>query len=401
MLQADVMTSSERTSVQQSPATKTLQSPSVWVLQTREDLAEHRDQWQQLEQSSRSSAVFQSFAWTMTALENCKADQRFRIFSVFDQKKMIAALPLRIENQSTLRVLTGLAEPFQQYSEMLLDPSYNPSAILELLKPHLQNAGVDIIHLRQIREGGALYDYACEQFNKVGEPDGAPFLVLTQWGSFEYYLKSISSRTRKTIRNQRNRLHKSAGLSHRIIRQGDPELETLILRSLKGREDWVEAMGYTSRALQGNGLQQFMHALSREEGSGCEFIAFELKHGDVPISTEWGFLHKNCYFAYMADWNPDYEQSSPGKLHQMDVIEACFALGVHRIDFLKPASRYKMTWTTEVASVLDAVSPLSFKGRLYAQIWLKYLRPLAKRTVLALPKGPRAYLMATFKKIRG
>ncbi|WP_209008890.1 GNAT family N-acetyltransferase [Pseudovibrio japonicus] len=395
------MTSSTHASVQQRLATKALEDLSVCVLQTREDLSEHKDQWQQLEHSARCSAVFQSFAWTMATLENSKVAQNLRIFAVFDERRMIAALPLRIEKQNGLRILTGLAEPFQQYSEMLLDPGYTPSIILELLKPHLQNVGADIIHLRQIREGGALYDYASEYFTEVGEVDGAPWLDLTQWGSFEDYLKSISSRTRKTIRNQRNRLHKSAGLSHRIIRQTDTELETLILSSLKGRESWVEAMGYSSRALQGDGLQQFLLALNKETGSGCELIAFELKHGDVPISTEWGFLYKHCYFAYMADWNPDYEQSSPGKLHQMDVIEACFALGIDRIDFLKPASRYKMTWTSEVASVFDVVSPLSFKGHLHAQIWLQNLRPLAKRFVLALPKGPRAFLMSSVKKIIG
>ncbi len=85
----------------------------------------------------------------------------------------------------------------------------------------------------------------------------------------------------------------------------------------------------------------------------------------------------------------------------MDVIETCFALGLEKIDFLKPASRYKMTWTSEVASVLDAVSPLSIKGHLYARIWLKHLRPLAKRSALALPKSLRAHLMATFKRTSG
>lgn len=85
----------------------------------------------------------------------------------------------------------------------------------------------------------------------------------------------------------------------------------------------------------------------------------------------------------------------------MDVIEACFQLDVKRIDFLKPASRYKMTWTSQVAPVVDAVSPLSFKGRVYANIWLGKLRPLAKRVVLAMPKGIRSPLIGGFKKIIG
>ncbi|EEA95234.1 conserved hypothetical protein [Pseudovibrio sp. JE062] len=401
MLQADVVTSEELAAVKQSSATKALQNPSVRVLQSPVEVADIQQHWRKLEQSAKGNPVFQSYAWTMAMLENPSVVQSAKIFAVYDQQNLIAVLPLRIEKQKSLKALTGLGEPFQQYSEMLLEPGYKPAEVLNILKPHLQKAGADIIHLRQIREGGALYDFASAQFTEVGETDGAPWLELNHWDSFEDYLKSISARSRKTIRNQRNRLHKSAGLTHRVIRQEDPELETMVLRTLKGRENWVEAMGYASRALEGDGLQQLLLSLSKGSAKGCELIAFELKHGDLPISTEWGFLFEGCYSAYMADWNPDYEQSSPGKLHQMDVIEACFALGIDKIDFLKPASRYKMTWTSEVASVFDAVSPLSFKGQLYASLWLKNLRPLAKRIVLALPKGPRALLMSTVKKIIG
>ena len=398
-MQADVITSQELAFVQQSSATKALLKPSVRLLQSLDGVIELEHQWQHLEKSSKGNPVFQSYAWTMAMLENPETVQTAKIFAVYDQQSLIAILPLRMERQKFLKVLTGLGEPFQQYSEMLLDPDYNSTAVLNHLKPHLQKAGADIIHLRQIKKGGALYDYARAQFSEVGKQDGAPWLDLTQWDSFADYLKSISARSRKTIRNQRNRLHKSAGLSHRVVRQESPELETLLLRTLKGRENWVETMGYSSRALEGKGLQNVLHSLSKATANGCELIAFELKHGDLPISTEWGFLFEGCYFAYMADWNPEFEQSSPGKLHQMDVIEACFALGIDKIDFLKPASRYKMTWTSEVASVFDAVSPLSFKGQLYAHLWLGNLRPLAKRSVLALPKGPRAFLMSIVKKL--
>lgn len=332
-MQADEVKPNKHASIRQRLTTKAPLNLSVCVLRTRSDLTEHKDQWKQLEQSSKSNAVFQSFAWTMAMLENLEADQGIQIFAVFDQQKLIAAMPLRIENLGVLRVLTGLADPFQQYSEMLLSPNYNPSAILELLKPHLHETGADIIHLRQIREASALYDYANEHFSAVGDVDGAPYLDLTQWASFEDYLKSISSRTRKTIRNQRNRLHKSAGLSHRIIRQQDPELESLLLQSLKGRENWVEAMGYSSRALEGEGFQQFLFALCKEAGSECELVAFELKHGDVPISTEWGFLFKRCYFAYMADWNSDYEQSSPANCTRWTSLRLVLLWGLKRSTF--------------------------------------------------------------------
>ncbi|SDR23326.1 GNAT family N-acetyltransferase [Pseudovibrio sp. Tun.PSC04-5.I4] len=396
---SDVLASSDLADAANSSVTTPLNLLSVEVLETAEAIFQIKDQWLQLERLTLGNAVFQSFAWSFSALQTLDVQQSARIFVVYDQQRLVAILPLKVERQKALRVLTGLAEPFQQYSEMLIAPSHDPSVLMAFLRPYLTGVGADIIHLRQIREGGALDRYAKAQFTPVGEEDGAPWLDLTQWENFDDYLKSISARSRKTIRNQRNRLHKSDGLTHRIFRHGDAELERLILRTLKGRRYWVEAMGYTSRALEGDGMQNFLLSLCHAGGDGCELVALELKHGDVPISTEWGFLFDGCYSAFMADWNPDYEQSSPGKLHQMDVIEACFQLDVRKIDFLKPASRYKMTWTSQVAPVFDAVSPLSFKGRVYANLWLGNLRPLVKRLVLAMPKGMRSPLISAVKKI--
>ncbi len=401
LLQTDPIIPQKTADQQVGAATKKLQEPALRVVTTLTELTGLADQWALLEASAKGNVLFQSFAWARTLLETPSVSQSVKIFALFDQAELIALLPLRLEQQRFLRVLTGFAEPFQQYTDMLYNQAYAPADLLRFLTPHLQQVGADLIHLRQVREGGPLFQYARTHFTPMGEEEGAPWLDLSQWESFEDYLKSISARSRKTIRNQRNRLHKTAGLSHRVVRQDEKDLEAMVLSTLSGRENWVETMGYSSRALEGKGLRDFLAHWLKRPPDGCELIAFELKHGDVVISTEWGFLFKDCYSAYMADWNPDYEQSSPGKLHQIDVIEACFALGIDKIDFLKPASRYKLTWAQEVASVCDTVSPLSWKGWIYAQFWLKHLRPLARRTVLALPQDQRSALMSIVKKLRG
>ncbi len=401
LLQTDLIIPQKTADKQVGVATKKLQEPALRVMTTLTELTELADQWELLETTAKGNVLFQSFAWARTLLETPSVSQSVKIFALFDQAELIALLPLRLEQQRFLRVLTGFAEPFQQYTDMLYNQAYAPADLLKFLTPHLQQVGADLIHLRQVREGGALFQYARTHFTPTGEEEGAPWLDLSQWKSFEDYLKSISARSRKTIRNQRNRLHKTAGLSHRVVRQDEIDLEAMVLSTLSGRENWVETMGYSSRALEGKGLRDFLAHWLKRPPDGCELIAFELKHGDVVISTEWGFLFKDCYSAYMADWNPDYEQSSPGKLHQIDVIEACFALGIDKIDFLKPTSRYKMTWTSEVAPVLDFATPLTFKGTVYCWLWLERLRPLAKKTVLAMPVELRRQLVSFAKRLFG
>lgn len=381
-------------------ATKRMPSdPLLGILTSADTISAIFPEWQKLAQRALGHTAFQSVEWAQAALAAISQERQPCVITLTDGGTLIAIAPFQLEKLTAMTCLTGLAEPYQQYTEILIDPEYDVQAVGEALREHIRRVGADFVHFRQVRADAALQAVIGDRLSPVGEPDGAPLLQLADWENFEAYLKSISARSRKTIRNLRNRLVKSAPLTHRIIRHNETDLKPLILRTLAQREQWVERMGYSSRALDGEGMEAFLEALCQQAPQGAELVALELKHGDVPLSTEWGLLFNGCYYAYMADWNPDYEQYSPGKLHQMDVIEACFEMGVTTIDFLKPASRYKLTWTSEVVPVVDYVFPLSWKGRLYTQVWLNQLRPAAKRLVLALPQNLRAPLMKLAKQL--
>ncbi len=130
-----------------------------------------------------------------------------------------------------------------------------------------------------------------------------------------------------------------------------------------------------------------------QKGGSIELLAMTLCHGDKPVADQWGFVHKGRYYAFMATWDTDYEAASPGKLHLGEVINACYARGIHTADFMIPGSAYKFTWTERAMPVADHLLALTWRGELQTKVWLQWLRPRAKRLLTRLPAGLRGRLL--------
>ena len=105
-------------------------------------------------------------------------------------------------------------------------------------------------------------------------------------------------------------------------------------RTYEGRAAWLERMGLTSRAFDDVGFEDFLARLEATDETGVELLAMSLMLDDAPIAEQWGIVHDGCYYAFISSWDGAYEDSSPGRLHLGDVIEACYARGLRRVDFI-------------------------------------------------------------------
>ena len=160
----------------------------------------------------------------------------------------------------------------------------------------------------------------------------------------------------------------------------------------------MEQLGKSTDAFRDPDFGRFVARFADAADTGIEILAVALRHGGKPIAEQWGFVHKGRYYAYVASWDPAYEEASPGKLIMEEVLRACHARGVEVADFLMPAARYKLTWAEAATPVYDIVLPLTLRGRLTAKLWTGWLRPVAKQAVLALPGSVRARIVKAASK---
>lgn len=360
-----------------------------------DDIIGLKDQWHALEDLSPNTVFFQSFDWCNHFLDFQKCNPAFKpvILTVYAGNVLVCLLPLTVQNKGSLSVLTGLCEPFQQYSEILLSPNFDFEVIKTAFIRGLNQIGADYVHLGQVREDGALARLLDGVVPATGERDGAPYVVLNGFENFESYRKTIRQKTRKNLRNARNRLERDAPVRHEIMKTG-PAMQTLVDRVYEGREAWLERLGITSRAFRDADFKRFLDRFADNDiQHNIDVVGMSLYHGKEAISDQWGFVYHGRYYAFMATWNTDYEPYSPGRLHLGEVIKTGFAQGYEVVDFMIPASNYKKTYTTNVAPVSDYVLGLSLKGKLYAKLWLGFARPLSKKLFFSLPVGLRGLLV--------
>jgi CelD/BcsL family acetyltransferase involved in cellulose biosynthesis len=351
--------------------------------------------WRDLEKQNPNTLLFQSYDWCYNHMRFSKNNSGFkpRIIAIRRNMKLVALLPLVLKDQGRLSVLTGFSEPFQQYTEILVKPRTDLDILRQPVRAAMKRSGADYFHFGQVREDGNLANLLKGIAPPSGERDGAPFVVITDFPDHETYFATINAKTRKNMRNLRNRLERDAPLTHHVIRGGQ-EMADLVQRAYEGREAWLERMGITSRAFRDDEFLDFLQRFATDgKAEGVETIAMSLRHGDKPVSDQWGFVYRGRYYAFMATWNPEYEPFSPGRLHLDQVIRTCFDEGLEIADFMIPAASYKLTWTQNIAMVRDHVLPLTMRGRAYTSLWLGFARPLSKRLVFAMPPTLRSFLV--------
>ncbi len=347
--------------------------------------------WRALEAKCSDTCLFQSFDWCRNFIDHANklGPVDIRVFVVRDREGLAAILPLAVQRETGISVLTGLAEPFQQYTNMLMRPGCDPQAVFSAIMPAIKTSGADYLHLGQVRRDSDLYT-GCKGLVPVsGEEDGAPYVAIGSFDSFESYHSTVNAKTRKNLRNAKNRLEREAPVTHVAARAGSV-LSQVIDRSFEGREAWLERQGLTSRAFRNSGFEAFVNRFKHPGLAGIDAIAFSLKHGEKPIADQWGFVYKGRYYAFIAGWDEAYAEASPGKLHLGNILECCHAEGIKVADFMIPAARYKFTWANDAVTVQDHVMPLTLRGRAHNAVWLNFMRPLAKRIVYALPQGFRS-----------
>jgi CelD/BcsL family acetyltransferase involved in cellulose biosynthesis len=298
--------------------------------------------------------------------------------------------PLQIVRRGPLRITTGFAEPFQQYSDAVLSAHQGEHIAAALLAAARRLQGSDGLELLKVRGdsplAGLLKTLGAV---KAGEA-GAPYIELSPFPEFVDYHATVKAKTRKNIRNARNRLARAHQVQHRAL-TGAEEIRVLVARVHHGRERWLQELGLTSRAFREPTFPQFLNGLASRH-LGFEVLAMSLELDGQPMADQWGMVFNGRYYAYAATWETAYEEFSPGKLHLEDVIRTCHGRGVRTADFLMPAVRYKLTWTDSVMPIADYALPCSWMGRIYSKCWIGALRPQLKRLVLTIPEHTRRRL---------
>lgn len=353
------------------------------------------DRWLGLEAHGTGFNLFQSLGWTRAIFdfERDRGNTAFDpvIATLFDGQRLVGVLPLERIRTGARSLLVPLGHGFAQTSDALVDADVDTGeAVARLLRAAVSAVPSDGISLLKVRDGSALAQGLPRTSIQTGEVQGAPYVALDAYPDFAGYFSTIRSKTRKNIRNARNRLEREAPVEHRVV-QDAAERQALIERTLEGRAERLKEQGLTSRAFRDSGFRDFCTSLVARDDIALR--AFSLQHHGRPLAEQWGFVHAGRYYAYVASRDFSHSDESPGKLHLSDIIRSCADEGLRGCDLGVPVMPYKLTFATETVAVRDYALPITPRGWVMFKLWDVLLRPALKKLILGLPVNLRSGLM--------
>lgn len=365
------------------------------VVRSREELDAIAHRWQGLERFSSGANLFQSLGWAQAVFdfEAARGNTEFDpvIATIEDGQRLVGILPLERVSTGARTLLVPLGHAFAQIADVLIDADTDPvAAVTRLLRIATARAPSDGVSLLKVRDGSALALGMPRTHMLTGEEQGAPYVGLDGFADFQAYFSTVRAKTRKNMRNARNRLEREGKVAHRVVVRPSEQL-ALIERTLGGRADRLKEQGLTSRAFRDGDFTAFCKSLVAR--SDMSILAFSLTHDGRPLAEQWGFVHGGRYHAYVASRDFSHSDESPGKLHLAEILAACAERGLKGCDLGVPAMPYKLTFATETVPVRDYALPVTPRGWVMVRLWDMGMRPALKRLVLAMPAGLRARLM--------
>jgi CelD/BcsL family acetyltransferase involved in cellulose biosynthesis len=365
------------------------------VVQSREAFDALARQWQGLEAQVDGALLFQGSSWARAIFdfEAARGNAAFEpvIATLTDGQRLVAVLPLERIRTRARTVLAPLGHAFSQYSDVLVGPGLDPrDALARLLRAAIKTAPCDAISFLKVRSDSVLARGMPANHIVTGTEQGAPFVALSDFDDYAAYFQTIKSKTRKNLRNARNRLEREGEVTHSVAESAEDQ-RGVVERTLTGRAGRLKDQGLSSRAFRDGAFADFCATLPGRDD--LTIMAMSLRHKDEPIAEQWGFVHKQRYYAFIASRDFSNSEESPGKLHLGEVIHACADAGLVGADLMVPVMPYKLTWATAVVTVTDYALPVTPRGLLILNLWDKTLRPMLKAAVLNMPKGLRAAVM--------
>ncbi|MDH3663479.1 MAG: GNAT family N-acetyltransferase [Alphaproteobacteria bacterium] len=375
--------------------------PTIRFYRDIDDIDRLETVWADLAATTDQPLYFQSPIWLrhVAAIKSRGASDDWQIYlaTAWRGDRLTAIWPLSLQREGLCTIARCLDDPIGQFAGFLADDDEDPQQAIDSIIHALRSKGLAAgLMIERVVEGSALHRSLAANGAKITYSDQSAVIDFRPHDSFQSYLKTRKSKTRKNLRNARNRLERDHGVEHEIV-TGSGDIRSIMDQAFEARLVWMQDQAKTAPAFRDPDFRCLLDGLP-ESAAGKDLIGFRLRAGDTPIAVQWGFLHAGRYYAFISARNPAFDAYSPGRLHLSMVLEACFERGVDMVELMAPASDYKMNWTDQARQIDDFGLALTASGYLYLDLWRRHGRSMARRLYHGLPDGVRRHVAGMANK---
>lgn len=366
----------------------------ISILRTKQSIANIAADWRELLASTENTAaVFQSFSWISEWVAQCgtvEGASKPLIIAGYQSGRLVFVWPLMKTENRTLTVIEWLSSPSGQYGDVLLAKGLCPQAWQDAaLKLLHRSESADLLRLRHVRVGSAFHAFAERHMLNAESEESAPFMDLSAFNSEQEYEARYTSSQRKRRKKIRKELEAFGEVEFTRLAPG-PETDRAIAMAIAEKIKWLEQRGRINRILKCPNHLAFLQSLAHTATSDMETVVTEITAGGKPVSWEIGFRCNGTHFGYVTSHMCDVTDLSPGRLHMHYSQVLALKDGMKRFDLMVPNDVHKESWSSSMVQTHDYYLPLSRRGQIAGEIYLRILRPVLRSVYYKLaPKALR------------
>ncbi|MEO8018901.1 MAG: GNAT family N-acetyltransferase [Pseudomonadota bacterium] len=313
----------------------------------REALTGLRAEWNDLCQRMEYATPFATWEWADGWLQVIGGESKVVIAVARRDGRAVGILPLaRQRSGAWLPVLTmlGVNRLFPDHIALLAAGEERKDLLAVLLRAALAAAGSSArIDLPMVAADSGM-DRACAAADLParGRAAGiAPYLPIR--GSFEEFLKGLSSNERYKIRNRTKKMFAIPGVRFGAVAENEVPAVLARLREL-------HALRATQKGIESSfdrdDVQQFHARLVAALPAGS--LTFRcLWSGDEIFAVFYGFTLQGRLFYFQLGYDPAWSERSPGIVLLSEVIRDAHERGCTEFNFLQGDESFKWTWTKQ------------------------------------------------------
>jgi CelD/BcsL family acetyltransferase involved in cellulose biosynthesis len=309
--------------------------------------------------------------------------------------------PIIIERRGTAAIARGAGSPVGQYEDVVLAPGPEGEAAIAAAFSALAESGeADLLRLDRVRDDSPLLPFLAGQSAAIGETDVAPYADLPRDG-FDAFMAGVKPRVQ---RHQRRRARQLAELGEVrfAVAEDSATAASWMAETMVLKRRWLEETGRLSGAFIDGRTTDCMTALAgalAAPGGTLRLLVVRLEVGGRTAAMSAGIIGGGAYHLYIGAFHPDFARFGAGNILTERTLAWCCEAGLTRYDMLAPQARSKTDWHTGEVAVHDFAIPLTARGRLYAGLVERRLKPGLRALFYALPQPVRSAVAARALKL--
>lgn len=338
------------------------QNLSIEVYESLESLERLRPEWEALLAEYSYSTTFSTLEWLVPWWRAFGEGDRLRVLAFRDDSAALVGIaPL------ALTVFPGFPAPLRLL-RFMGDGSHD-SDNLDLPVRCGREAQVSAALLGWMERSAKSWDF-CElntmpSNSLVGNQllgdlsarswkcvtSSKPQSVVEFPGSWESYVKGISSKERGKIGLRARRLEKKYRVQIRRCTE-ESELESCLQALFQ-----LHAKHWQLRGLPGTlhapARRQFYYELARALQARKRLEFWVLEADGKIVAAQFGLRHNDTVFSLQEGFDPDYSADSVGYVLRSQVLKQVISEGVRQYDFLGGTDDSKIRWGAQVKNYLN------------------------------------------------